>query len=211
MKRLFFFLISLGFLVSCATNAPKPVPVPGATLQKAQWDTKAVVRDIKNNKSNTVDIEIAGDYPEKLRMDVKAFMGTQVASLALKGDDIRYAIYPQKKFFEGKANEGSFMPLMNVPLHPRNFLSIIYDVPMRGTGWVCSKGADGFIAECDQAAKGVKVQWTDRTSEGQKKVLITGPSFEMRWLFRPPQTEVQFKDETFTLEAPSEFKTIQLK
>lgn len=210
MKRLLFLLPVFGLLISCATQPVRPPVVPGA-LQKAQWDTKAVIRDLKANKSHSVDIEVAGDYPGKLRMDVKAFMGTSVASLALKDDDIRYAIYPQKKFFEGKANEGSFMPLMNVPLHPRNFMSIAYDLPLRGTGWECKKDSAGLISECDQAAKGVKVQWTDRTPEGQKKVLISGPTFEMRWLFKPPQTEVQFKDETFSLEAPSEFKTIQLK
>ncbi|MBS1969261.1 MAG: hypothetical protein JSU04_03095 [Bdellovibrionales bacterium] len=210
MKRLFFLLPLMGLLISCAT-APKAPPVAPGSLKQAQWDTKAVIRDIKANKSHSVDIEIAGDYPGKLRMDVKAFMGTSVASLALNNDDIRYAIYPQKKFFEGKANEGSFMPLMNVPLHPRNFMSIAYDLPMRGTGWDCKKDPSGLPSECDQASKGVKVQWTDRTPEGQKKVLISGPTFEMRWLFKPPQTEVQFKDETFSLEAPAEFKTIQLK
>lgn len=210
MKRLFFIVPLMGVLISCATTPKAPQVAPGS-LQKAQWDTKAVIRDLKANKSHSVDIEIAGDYPGKLRMDVKAFMGTSVASLALNNDDIRYAIYPQKKFFEGKANEGSFMPLMNVPLHPRNFMSIAYDLPMRGTGWECKKDPAGLPSECEQASKGVKVQWTDRTSEGQKKVLITGPTFEMRWLFKPPQTEVQFKDETFALEAPSEFKTIQLK
>jgi len=210
MKRLFFLLPVFGILISCATQPSKPA-LPAGTFQKAQWDTKAIIRDIKANKSHSVDIEIAGDYPEKLRMDVKALMGTAVASLALKDDDIRYAIYPQKKFFEGKANEGSFMPLMNIPLHPRNFMSIAYDQPMKGTGWECKKDTAGLPTECEQASKGVKVQWTDRTAEGQKKVLISGPTFEMRWLFKPPQTEVQFKDETFTLEPPSEFKTIQLK
>jgi hypothetical protein len=210
MKRLFYVLSLMGILVSCATQ-PLRAPVASGSLQKAQWDTKAVIRDLKANKSHSVDIEIAGDYPEKLRMDVKAFMGTSVASLALNNDEVRYAIYPQKKFFEGKANEGSFIPLMNIPLHPRNFMSIAYDLPMRGTGWECKKDVAGLPMECDQAAKGLKIQWTDRTPEGQKKVLISGAMFEMRWLFKPPQTEVQFKDETFSLEAPSEFKTIQLK
>lgn len=209
MKRLFFFIAVNLTIVSCGT---KPVPPrPGGSFLKAQWETKAVVRDLKANKSHSVDIDVLGDYPGKLRMEVKAFMGTQVASLALNDQNIRYAIYPQKKFFEGRANEGSFLPLMNIPLHPRNFMSIAYDTPLRGTGWLCSKGSDNLVLECNQASKGIKVQWQDRTREGQKKVLITGPTFEMRWLFKPPQTEVQFKDETFFLAAPPEFKTIQLK
>jgi hypothetical protein len=211
MKRIFFSITASLFLISCGTHPVKPPSVPGALLQKAQWETKAVIRDLKANKSHSVDIDILGDYPGKLRMEVSALMGVQMASLALVDEEIRYAIYPKKQFFQGKANEGSFLPLMNVPLHPRNFMSIAYDVPMRGAGWVCTKGTGNLLSECNQAGRGIKVQWSERTPEGQKKVLITGPTFEMRWLFRPPQTEVQFKDETFLLEAPSEFKIIQLK
>jgi len=210
MKRLFFFLLMNLFMVSCATQPTKPQS-SGAGLTKAQWETKAVIRDLKADKSHSLNIDILGDYPGKLRLEVSALMGVQVASLALNDDDVRYAIYPQKKFFEGKASETSFLPLMNVPLHPHNFLNVAYDTPMRGTGWACTKGSDNLVAECYQAARGIKVQWLDRTPEGQKRVLITGPTFEMRWLFKPPQTEVQFKDETFHLEQPADFKTVQLK
>lgn len=185
--------------------------LPVGSFQKAQWDTKAVVRDLKANKSHTLDIAVLGDYPGKLRMEVSALMGTQVASLAMNDEQIRYAVYPQKKFFYGRADEGSFLPLMNVPLHPRNFIAIAYDAPIEGEGWSCAKGADSLLAECTQNSRGLKVQWQERNAEGQKRILITGPSFEMRWLFRPPRTEVQFKDDTFSLEAPTEFKTIHLK
>lgn len=210
MKRFtFFFTLSL-LLAACGSHPLRP-PVPVGALQKAQWETKAVIRDLKANKSHTLDIDILGDYPGKLRMEVSALMGTQVASLALNEEEIQYTIYPQKKYFQGRASEGSFLPLMNIPLHPRNFMNIAYDAPVSGPGWVCTRGKDTLLVECDQSSRGLKVQWQDRTAEGQKKVLITGPSFEMRWLFKPPQTEVQFKDDTFTLAAPAEFKTIQLK
>jgi hypothetical protein len=209
MKRLFFISISL-FLVSCATQPKKTMP-PGAAVEKAQWETKAVVRDLKANKSHSLDIDILGNYPKDFRMEVSALMGVQVASLNLHDQDISYAIYNQKKFYQGKASEASFLPLMNIPLNPVNFMNIAYDNPLQGSGWTCDKGPDGKVSECNQAGRGIKVQWSDRTPEGQKKVVIAGPSFEMRWLFRPPQTEVQFKDETFRLEAPADFKTIQLR
>ncbi|MNT61890.1 hypothetical protein D3C72_1995640 [compost metagenome] len=53
------------------------------------------------------------------------------------------------------------------------------------------------------------VQWLSR-SEGSKKVVITAPQFEMQWHFKAPQTEVQFKNELFTLRQPEGFKPIQL-
>jgi hypothetical protein len=210
MKRLLYvFFVSI-FVISCATS-PKKAPPVGSALQNAKWETKAVIRDLKANKSHSLDIDILGNYPKNFRMEVSALMGVQVASLVLSGDEVRYVIYQQKKFYQGKASESSFLPLMNIPLHPVNFMSIAYDTPLRGAGWLCTRGADKMLSECHQDERGIKVQWSDRTPEGQKKVLINGPTFEMRWLFRPPQTEVQFKDETFRLEPPAEFKTIQLK
>ena len=210
MKRLLFILATMFLFISC-TTAPKKTSSGGARLQKAKWETKAVVRDLKANRTHSLDIDILGDYPKSFRMEVSVLMGVQVASLALNNEEVSYALYHQKKFYQGKASEASFLPLMNIPLHPINFMNIAYDNPMRGAGWVCTRGTDSAIAECSQTARSIKVVWSDRTPEGQKKVIISGPSFEMRWLFRPPQTEVQFKDETFRLEAPAEFKTIQLK
>lgn len=210
MKPIFFlFYVSL-FLISCATQ-PKKISSVETALEKAQWETKAVVRDLKANKAHSLDIDILGRYPGDFRMEVSALMGVQIASLVLNKDEISYALYRQKKFFQGKASEASFLPLMNIPLHPVNFMNIAYEHPMQGQGWNCTRGADHLLSECVQAARGIKVQWVDRTAEGQKKVLVSGPTFEMRWLFRPPRTEVQFKDETFRLEAPTAFKTIQLK
>lgn len=197
-------------LSACGTKAIKTSESVPAS-HPAQWETKAVVRDLRNNKSHSLDIDLLTDPSGRLRMEISALMGVQVASLVLNPDDIRYAVYPQKKFFQGKPSESSFLPLINVPLHPRNFLNLILDAPMRGANWECTRGADNLVAECVQTARKVKVQWQERTPEGQKKVVITGPTFEMRWLFRAPQTEVQFKNDTFQLEPPAEFKTVQLK
>src|SRR5437868_12979263 len=103
MKRLLFLFISL-FLVSCATQ-PKKTQPPGGALEKAKWETKAVVRDLKENKSHSVDIDILGDYPKDFRMEVSALMGVHVASMVLHDQEIRYALYNQKKFYQGKASE----------------------------------------------------------------------------------------------------------
>ncbi len=209
MKPIFLLVISV-YLASCATQPPKELPA-GAGSGRAQWETKAVVNDLKANKSHTLDIDVLAQYPKSFRMEVSALLGAHVASLVLNGQEVKYALFTQKKFFQGKASEASFLPLMNIPLHPANFMNLAYDRPLRGSGWVCTNSAAGKVAECAQESRGLKVVWSDRTPEGQKKVLITGPAFEMRWLFKPPQTEVQFKDETFRLEAPDEFKTIQLR
>ncbi|RYZ85088.1 MAG: hypothetical protein EOP06_16865 [Proteobacteria bacterium] len=208
MKRILYFPLFL-FLASCATQ-PKPM-ISGKEISKAQWETKAVVRDLKANKSHSLSIDVLADYPQNFRMEVSALMGVQVASLVLSDQNIKYVLYHQKRAYEGKATEASFLPLMNVPLHPVNFMNVALDKPMQGSGWSCARGADKMVSECQQEARGIKVQWSDRTVEGQKKVLITGPTFEMRWLFKPPQTDVQFKEQTFRLEAPAEFKSIQLK
>ncbi|MBK9322191.1 MAG: hypothetical protein IPM97_04400 [Bdellovibrionaceae bacterium] len=209
MKPILFLIISI-FIASCATQPAKESP-RGASWAKSQWETKAVVNDLKANKSHSLDIDILAQYPQNFRMEVSALLGAHVASFVLNGQEIKYTLIPQKKFFQGKASDASFLPIMNIPLHPINFMNVAYDRPLQGAGWICKNSSDGKVSECSQESRGIKVSWVGRTPEGQKKVLISGPTFEMRWLFRPPQTEVQFKDDTFRLEAPEEFKTIQLR
>src|ERR1700692_2696527 len=125
MKCLLFLLPVCLFISACATQQPKP-SVPGTGIQQGQWETKAVVSDVKADKSHTLDIDVLADRAGQMRLEVSALMGVQVASLVLNKDNIRYAIYGQKRYFEGKPSENSFLPLMNIPLHPYNFMSIIF-------------------------------------------------------------------------------------
>lgn len=168
-----------------------------------------MIRDQKENKTQSLDIDILAIKNERTRLEVTALLGFRVASLVMSPRDISFAVYPQKRFYYGKNSEHALSRLLDLPLHPMNLANIAFDEPVRGPGWRCDLDQSGWVSLCENPARQLTVKWLDR-QEGAKKVVITGPQFEMQWLFNAPQTEVQFKPETFTLKQPEGFKAIQL-
>lgn len=168
-----------------------------------------MIHDLKENKTQSLNIDILAVKNERVRMEVTAMMGFQVASLVMSPRDISFAIYPQKRFYYGRNSDRALLRLIDLPLHPMNLANIAFDEPVRGPGWKCDLDPTGWVASCENPSRQMSVKWMDR-AEGAKKVVITGPQFEMQWLFKAPQTEVQFKPETFTLKQPEGFKAIQL-
>lgn len=200
----FLFLALTLFLSGCVTKTVKE-----GAFQKAEWSTKALIKDQKENKTQSLNIDIYAVKNERARFEISAILGYQVASLVMSPTDISYAIYPQKIFFYGRNSERAFRRIIDLPLHPMNLANIAFDEPVRGPGWKCTLGADGFLSQCENVQRQMKAVWSDR-KEGKKKVVITGPQFEMQWQFAAPQTEVQFKEDLFTLRQPPGFKAIQI-
>ncbi|MNL04154.1 hypothetical protein D3C87_1247160 [compost metagenome] len=202
-------LLGLIFWFTAMGCATKTVVVREGAFEKAQWETKAMVKDLRQNKNQSLTIDIFAIKNERARFEVTALLGYQVASLVMSAQEISYINYPQKKFFYGKNSERVIQQMIGLPLHPMNLTSIAFDEPVRGRGWQCNVDGQGLIASCENKERAMVVQWLSR-SEGSKKVVITAPQFEMQWHFKAPQTEVQFKNELFTLRQPEGFKPIQL-
>jgi hypothetical protein len=200
-----FLMIPAVFLLSsCATKI-----VQQGTFQKGQWETKAQIKNLRENKNQTVSIDIYAVKNQRARFEISALLGYQVASLVMSPDEISYAIYPKKTFYFGRNSDRAFQQILNLPLHPMNLSNIAFDEPIQGPGWRCTVSANGLIASCENPQRQISVQWTER-AEGRKKVLIQAPQFEMTWAFPAAQTEVEFKTGLFTLKQPSGFKAIQL-
>lgn len=206
MKKTIQSLIILGalFLTSCATKT-----VQQGAFQKAKWETKAQIKNLKDGKTQSVSIDIFAVKNQRARFEISALLGYQVASVVMSPNEITYAIYPRKTFYYGKNSDRAFEQILNLPLYPMNLTHIAFDEPIQGPGWRCLVADTGLLSECENPQRQIVVQWLDR-NEGKKKVFIRGPQFEMQWLFPPAQTEVEFKPALFTLKQPAGFKAIQL-
>ncbi len=181
-----------------------------ATYTNARWETKAIVKNPREGRTNSLKIDILGIRNAKMRLEISALFGTQVASLVMSPSDISYIYYAQKKFYSGRNSERAFAGLLDLPLHPMNLSYIVFDQPLVGPGWHCQNDSAGWISLCKNLEKAIEVKWLSRTEDGEKRVLITAPNFEMSWSFQAPQTSVQFKTEVFTLSQPEGFKAIQI-
>ena len=194
-------------LIGCS-SAPKN---SGATISKVglKWETKAQVRDFKNNKNTNLNIDIISTENAYLRMEITATLGYPVASYVSAPKTLKFAIYPQKKFYFGANSDEALRPLLGFPLDPNVFQSIVYDKAIRG--WTCSLGDDGLVNSCKHMTKKgeVVVVWQER-KEATKRVVIHGPQFEMQWLFVSSAPLNPVKADVFKLEAPSGYSVIPL-
>lgn len=208
MKNRFnlILILSLGFsgLIGCASKT-----IQSGSFQKAQWESKALIKDSKQNKNQSVSIDILAIKNDRARFEISALLGIRVASIVMSQREISYALYQQKLFYYGRNSETAFARVLDLPLHPMNLSNIAFDEPIRGVGWKCQLDATGMISACENPGRKLNVQWTER-NQGGKKVVINAPDFEMIWIFEAPQTEVQFKNETFTLVQPQGFKAVQI-
>lgn len=193
-------------LIGCAT---KPLLKEDKVHPNYQWETKALIENLRDNKSQSVNIDIYAQKNQRTRFEISAILGYQVASVVMSAADIAYINYSQKTFYYGRNSERAFEQILALPIHPMNLTNIAFDMPVKGLDWDCALNTLGQPSHCENRQRKINIFWSDR-NEGKKKVVITAPQFKMQWLFSAPRTEVQFKEDLFTLKQPSGFKAVQI-
>ena len=201
------YLLPLLFL-GCATT-PKKEELFTPKVPAVQWETKAQVRDFKQNQTNNLSIDIVAVKGQLLRMEISATLGYPVASLVTTPKNLRMAVYTQKKFFYGPNKPEALQPALNISLDPNIIHNIIFDVPIRG--WKCENNPAGQVAVCKKTSPSgeMVVAWPEH-KEDSKRVMIHAPNFEMQWVFKSHNVLQQLSLETFKLAAPAGYKVISL-
>lgn len=208
MKKIILSFLFAGSLLTSCSSKPKNT---GETISNVgfKWETKAQVRDFKNNKNTNLNIDIISVENSHLRMEITATLGYPVASYVAAPKSLKFAIYPQKKFYFGANSEDALRPLLGFSLDPNVFQSIVYDKAIRN--WTCMAGDDGLVSSCKRTTKKgeVVIVWQERKDQ-TKRVVIHGPQFEMQWLFLSSVPLSPIKADVFKLEAPAGYSVIPL-
>lgn len=204
-----FKRISLLFVFSvlsaCAT---KPTKI-AADFPQARWDTKMRITELAKEKTQSVNVAVLGVRKGPIRLEASAIIGIPVASYVMNQNGFRCAVYGgQKVFYEGGLSEASLKPLLKFALSPVVLKNIIFDEVITGGDWKCARGADGQVTDCRSQSRKLAVTWA--RIGALRSVKVMAPGYQLDWDFGVAQTEVQFKDGTFNLEAPSGFRVIHL-
>lgn len=207
LKNSLFLVLSL-LVFSCQTT-PKKAEMFTPAAPAVKWETKAQLKDFKQNKTDNLTIDIVAIKDSHARIEVSATMGYPVATVVTSPKQMRMVLYTQKKFFWGANNEAALRPALGVSIDPHIFHNIIFDTPIKG--WKCEMNQAGLVSVCKKpAASGeMTVAWPER-KEGSKRVIIQSPEFEMQWLFKSQNVLSQLSTETFKLDPPSGYKVISL-
>lgn len=201
MKKILSLFLLL--LTSCSTwNTKQQL----ANLK--YWESKAVIKDLKQDKTHTIDIDIYNLGDQKIRLDISALMGVSVAHVVVNDKKVFYTLDRQSQYFQGNVDENSFQYLMNIPLHPWALIAVIQNKNLSQFGWQCTLDG-GIVQECLYPKRHLTVKYQKFDSQ-KFKIQILGPQFEMNWLLTPSKTEVQNITELFRLNAPGGFHIIEI-
>jgi hypothetical protein len=203
--RFFLYLLGLILLSSCATQ---PVVLEGSKT-KGNWQTKALLRDLKKQKSNSLSIDFVAFWPDRLRAEITGPFGVSVASLAIGKEQMQLAIHTQKKFYYGKVSEKSLSGLLGIPLDPRILINILFDVAPPGASWNCHMDVQSLLQDCKNRDNGISIHWSERHGE-LKRVVISREDYEIQILVKDFNTKVQESADYFTILHPDSYVSYQI-
>lgn len=211
-KNFIYFILGLFFLFGCQTTPKKTIEskdkIDTSKLQKFIWETKAQIRDLKRNKNNNVSIDFLAIKNYKLRLEIQAALGIQVGSLGMTQEQFVAILYTQKKVIQGKMNEQTLEKSFNLPIPPEALYAIAFDDTVKGPYWKCYFDLNKIVSLCENAMTLSKIEWKNR-NQGAKLVKISSPEMEVDWFFKQPKP-LEIKPETFNIEIPSGYKTINI-
>ncbi len=202
----FLSLFSLVCLlcISCATTTPKGE----FRTQDGYWEAKAQLRNLAKKEVRDMNLDVLSVGPDRFRMDVTGPMGINLATVLISRDKIKYILYQQKKFYEGKLSSQAFLPIIKLRFNPRVLIHLFRGTPLEEPGWECRFDLRHVLKDCENKEENIKVVWNER-SKSQKQVTLSDRSFELEIIFKSftpfDSTKVQSGSNPFQFDLPSDF------
>jgi hypothetical protein len=177
-------------------------------MQQGRWDSKVLIKDLKRQKSFIVYMHANAVFNENLRVDLLSTIGTQVASIVLVGKDLKYIVVPQKRYFAGESSAESLRAVTSIPLDARWFYNVLFDRPLEGPDWTCTKNSDGLVDKCQNSQLRLQIGWSDRTGP-RKVVLIEHERGTLQINFQTFSPKLDERPNLFALTIPSDYTRLK--
>lgn len=206
---LFLLLSLVTGLVGC-NSAPKKIESPAEVLPAGSenisraWTARLQIEELRTEKKNRVDLEVAAVKPSTLRIDAKGTFGIVGGVGLLKGEQATFILPRQKKAYLGRAGPKSLGPLLNIELDPRVLLPVFFDEPI--AGWNCREKTQR-LDHCE--LNGFVVSVTERADQ-KRRAEITGPEFRAILVIRNDGTKVMDDASAFNVAVPDGYRIYKL-
>jgi hypothetical protein len=194
-------------MLSACRTAP---PVKTSDFNEGHWQGKALIKDLKENKSFIVKLNLNAIKNQNLRMDVVSTLGTGVASMTADDDSVRYLLIPEKKFFFGAPSAEVMKPILLLPFDPRWLHNLLFEVPFQDQSWLCVNDGAGLLSSCINEAAGLKVTWSGRSGE-KRTVFLEHAKASVQINISSFRPKVETRKNLFALEAPSNYRKFRVK
>lgn len=192
----------------CTPNIKPEKTVKGVVGHaEGQWRGRALVKNLKTSKSNTLSVDVIAREPSKLRLEITGPFGVHVASIAQNDNEVRCSLTQQKRFISGPANAASLARVIPVRLPPSTLMAILFERPLPND-WVCEFGAPQLPSECKHPREKVAIKWLERNGLS-RRLKIFAPQAELELVLDEAKSKVQLNDQTFLLEPTEGYRLEQ--
>jgi hypothetical protein len=189
-------------------NACQTAPINLQTVQQGSWDSKVLIKDLKRQKTFIVYMHANAIFNENLRVDLVSTLGTQVASIVLNGKNLTYLVVPQKRYFTGESDPESLRAVTSIPLDARWFYNVLFDRPLTGEEWECTKNKEGLVEVCQNSQLRLQITWKDRSGP-RKIVLIEHERGSLQINFQSFSPQIDQRDNLFSLAIPPDYARLK--
>lgn len=179
-------------------------------VREGQWRGKALIKDLKDKKSYIVVLNMNAQRDSRVRMDVLSTLGTGVASLVADQKEVRYVLFPEKKFFIGQNKSDAMKPILMIPFDPRWLHNILFETPFLDKSWSCTMDAGGLLKDCADTVTGLKVSWSNRSGE-KRTVLLEHPLASVQINIATFKPKVEERKALFQLDPPSGYRKYRVR
>lgn len=176
-----------------------------------RFKAKVLVRDLKKNKSQVINMDLTAADPDQMRIDVTSTLGMHLFSLVSEEKNVEYLVVREKKHYKGRPSSRALRPVLSVPLNPNHLRNVILRRPIAEKSWSCDEDPRGQLTSCKNLRNKMSIDWK-RNKDGRPLILITYP--------RVAKVQINVRDyerfrgdpeTTFNLKVPKSFKSYRLR
>jgi hypothetical protein len=198
----------LSLVGGCATLAPKKFE----KVSIGQWESRALVRDKKTNRSFIVYMTFIAENQStpgggRTRMDMTSSVGSQISSLLVEKGQATLLLLRDKKYYKGPSGSPRLAQVLNFPLDPKIFQNILFDTPVENKSWSCTRDKDGLLKDCKNAQSGIQFAVSERSGV-KRNILITHPNGTAQISFTSFDDGPFDLEKVFSLLVPKSFSSI---
>jgi len=186
---------------------PQKTVMGNAGSAQGQWRGKALIKNLKTEKSATLDLEMVAQEPDRLRIEALGPFSIHIASVAARGDQVRISLTRDKKFLIVPADRHALSQLVPVRVAPSDLMAILFDRPLEAnnSGWKCDHSASATWL-CQSGTASVSRQPDE---EGRRHFQFFAPDAQMDLVITEAHAETPAGDVAYDLNPPAGFKVEQ--
>jgi len=210
LKRALVVLFSAVLQACSTTQKAEITSVEAGPLKPTQYQMDLFVNEAGRSFKLKADLSTLSALA--LRLDVFTTLDLPLASVIMSEREIRYALYRDKKFYQGPVNPHALDPVFPLSVEGRDLVSILNERPLPSQK--CERDEAGFLVRCT-ATKPLNytVEWGKRADAGPLKgratrisLLVPDRKVELKFYLKSSKPLLN-PDRLTQITVPSDFQT----